>query len=170
MTELRPAPGDFCVCDVGGPQGRLISLGERLCGSAFSQYQHAFLYVGDGKVVQAEPQGACERPLTPHSLELWSTGIITLSDSQRSMICAGATLLAKGKTGYSWLDYEAIALHHWRIPAPGLRGFIGTSRHMICSQLVDYCYMQASVHLFTDGRWPGYVTPADLAGVLEGVQ
>ena len=37
---------------------------------------------------------------------------------------------------------------------------------MICSQLVDYCYLMAGVHLFNDGRWPGYVTPEDLANVI----
>jgi hypothetical protein len=38
---------------------------------------------------------------------------------------------------------------------------------MICSQLVDFCYAKAGVRLFADNRWEGYVTPADLAGLLH---
>ncbi len=33
---------------------------------------------------------------------------------------------------------------------------------MICSQLVDQSYQDAGVHLFSDGRWSGYVTPGAL--------
>ncbi len=44
--------------------------------------------------------------------------------------------------------------------------YVASSKHMICSQLVDFVYMQSGIHLFNDGRWPGYVTPADLASLL----
>ena len=68
---------------------------------------------------------------------------------------------------YSFADYAALAAHRLHIPAPGLREFIGSSKSMICSQLVDQCYVDAGVHLFRDSRWPGFVTPAALAGLIR---
>ena len=38
---------------------------------------------------------------------------------------------------------------------------------MICSQLVDQCYLEAGIHLYDDGRDPGDVTPADLAELVS---
>jgi cell wall-associated NlpC family hydrolase len=160
-----PQPGDFAVCGVAGDTGKLIALGEWLNGDAFTQYQHAFVYIGDGQIVEAEPGGARRRPVTGHTAELWSSGIIQLSAAQRDAIVKAATGYLG--TPYSAADYFALAAHRLRIPAPGLRAYVASSGHMICSQLVDQCYQDAGVHLFTDGRWPGYVTPAALAGLLE---
>jgi len=160
--------GDFACVSMGGAGGRLIGFAERLTGSAYSEYQHAFVYAGGGQVVQAEPGGAVASPLGGYGKIVWSTGRIALTPAQRTAICAAAMRCTSPRpVGYSWLDYLAIALHHLRVPAPGLRRYIGDTRHMICSQLVDQCYADAGVHLFADGRWPGYVTPADLAGLLE---
>ena len=64
------------------------------------------------------------------------------------------------------MDYFALALHRLGIPAPELKRYIGSSKHLICSQLVDLVYAEAGIHLFTDNRWPGYVTPADLANLI----
>jgi len=170
-VTAAPEPGDFAVISTGGPAGKLIALGERLCGDVFTQYQHAFVYVG-GMVVEAEPGGARTRKITrfdtPGQLTLWSTGKIPLTNPQRDAIC----LAARGYigTGYSWADYFAIAAHRFRVPAPGLRSFIAADKSMICSQLIDQCYADAGVHLFEDGRWPGYVTPADLAAVIENAK
>ena len=169
MTD--PQPGDFCVVSVGGPVGALIGLGEKLNGDAFTQYQHAFVYIGDMLVVEAEAAGARTRKLTSFrdtGLALWSPGAVTLTQAQRDKIC----LAARGYLGtpYGWLDYLAIAAHRFRLPLPGLRGYIARTRSMICSQLVDQCYADAGVHLFADGRWPGYVTPADLATIVENAR
>lgn len=176
---ITPEPGDFAVVAVGGAGGVLIGLGERLNGDAFSAYQHAFVYVGDGYVIEAESGGARRRQVngwpdrpefvTPGQLTAWSTGQLgplTPSADQRTRICAAA----EGYVGtpYSWLDYFAIAAHRLHLPVPGLKGYIASTGHMICSQLVDQCYADAGVHLFADGRWPGYVTPADLAALIEG--
>src|SRR5258706_5536516 len=104
-----PEPGDFAVVSAGGTAGRLVAWGERLNGSAFSEYQHAFIYIGGGQVVQAEPSGACQRPLTGHTRELWSTGIITFTDGQRAAIVNAAHRYAAAKVDYSFLDYRALA-------------------------------------------------------------
>ena len=165
MTEIKPLPGDFCCCSTGGEAGRLVSLGERLNGDSFTRYDHTFIYVGDGRIVEAQPGGAREAPLGGYRDALWSTGHIPLTGEQRTVIVRAARSYIG--VPYSWADYFALAAHRLRIPAPGLRRYIAATGHMICSQLVDRSFNDAAVHLFADGRWTGYCTPAALAGLLD---
>lgn len=161
-----PEPGDWAVCDAGGAVGKAIQLGEWLNGNGFTDWEHAFVYVGGGKVLQAEPDGSKIVPLKPRAHILWSSGTIPLTPLQRSLVPGVAAQL----TGvpYSFLDYGALAAHRLHIPVPGLRDYIDDSHHQICSQLVDDFMLRLGVHLFADGRWPGFVVPADLAGLLPG--
>lgn len=159
-----PQPGDFAVLPISGPVGKLIALGERLNGDAFTQYQHAVVYVGNGQTMGAYPGGAHIRPL-PAQENGWLWSHVNLTEAERAAIVNSA--LACQGIRYSALDYFALAAHRLEIPAPGLRDYIEDTRHLICSQLVDFCYMSAGVHLFNDNRWPGYVTPASLAFVIE---
>jgi hypothetical protein len=177
---IEPLPGDYQCVSVGGQAGKLIALGERLNGDAFTQYQHVRVYMGGMQAVEADPGGA--RLITLPSFDsaadvLWSTGAAIAPDGkggwrvpddlERQGICHAARGYADAHAGYSALDYFALALHHFRIPFPGVRALIASSGRMICSQLVDQCYQDGGVHLFDDGRWPGYVTPADLAALVE---
>lgn len=172
-------PGDFCVVPISGAVGKLISFGEWLNGSAFADYDHAEIFVGNpagysqslyGYTLGAYPGGAEVLPLAsapkqiPNSL--WSAGYFYLSDHDREIIVSSALAL-KG-TPYSALDYFALAAHHFHLPVPLLKHYIDSTKHMICSQLVDYVYLEANIHLFEDGRWPGFVTPADLAKLIGG--
>lgn len=176
---MTPDLGDFVCVPMHGTSGELIRVGQWLCGDGFHNYEHAEVYVENpggevkpvvgGYTMGAYPGGAALEPLAPVSYQqgwLWSTGIIQLTDTQRCTI-ANVAISLKG-IPYSALDYFAIAGHRLHIPDPDgeLQKYIASTKHMICSQLVDYCYMMAGVHLFSDGRWPGFVTPGDLANVL----
>jgi cell wall-associated NlpC family hydrolase len=166
MPATTPLPGDFTVIPISGPVGTLISIGEFLDGSGFGDYDHAEIYMGNGQTMGAYPGGAAFVPLPQdQSGWLWSTGHVTLTDQERIRVVAYAAA-CKG-VPYSALDYFAIAAHRLHIPAPLLKDYVASTEHMICSQLVDFCYMKAGVHLFNDGRWPGYVTPANLAAVIN---
>ena len=169
-----PQHGDFAVVSAGGELGRLVRLAEQANGSGpYADYQHAFIYIGGeewrahigGQIIQAEPGGADYARLTPHAKTMWSTGHFDLTEFQRDQICDAARGYIR--VPYSFLDYVALILHRLRIPAPWLKRYIASTRHQICSELVDNCYLAAGVHLFDDGRWPGYVTPADLAKLLD---
>ncbi len=164
---VQPEPGDFAVCRMGGAAGRLVAVGEWLCGDRFTQYQHALLYTGENLIIEAEPGGARAVPLDKarYGGMLWSTGRIPLTGTQRTAICLAARSYIG--TPYSWADYMAIAAHRLHIPAPGLRGYIESTKHEMCSALVDRVYQDAGVQLFDDGRFNGYVTPADLAARIE---
>jgi hypothetical protein len=172
MTELLL--GDFGLVAMGGNVGKGVRAGERLLRlledrkvpEGATRYGHAFIYVGDGMIVEARPGGARKTP-NPylHRPELlWSSGWFPdLTDTMRSKIVLHANMLAELRTPYSDLDYLAITAHALHIPAPGLRSYIETSKHMICSQAVDWCY--EPYRLFKDDRWDGFVTPMDLAGL-----
>lgn len=156
-----PRPGDIGLTTISGWGGKGIATAQRLMGCPWKTMQHAFGVesvdpsTGALWIVEAMPNGA-------RHVENWHTNVIYLRcpDQYRSSV-AQAYLDAVG-TPYSWLDYQAIALHHLHIPAPWLKSYIASTKHEICSQLVDQAALDGGWHLFRDGRWPGYVPPCDL--------
>jgi len=164
-------PGDFGLVHMGGQGGKWINIGQKVNSAlrgdkSAADYQHAFVYAGYGNIVEAEPSGAKSNPFHYGPDVLWSSRYIHLTDLDRMAITEAAHSYIG--VGYSYLDYFAIAAHTLHLPhAPGLKSYVASSKHMICSQLVDQCYADAGVHLFTDGRWPGYVTPDALASLLN---
>lgn len=162
-------PGDFAVTKMAGPLGPLIRVGEALNGEGFRDYEHAFAYIGgpDDLILEAEPGGARLVPFHyVMSACLWSSGIPSLAIAVRTGLVEEAGMRYKG-VPYSFLDYAALVAHRLGIPGPGLRSYIASTKHMICSQLVDQFRLDLGSHLFDDGRWPGYVTPASLANLIE---
>lgn len=185
----EPQPGDFCCVPVTGWFGAAIEAGqylaEKLQGipAGLRPYCHAEVYAGqadaDGPhgytysaypdAVQPGKSGRRALPCPPAELpgSLWSSGIINPVPAQREGIIAWCE--EHPRAGYSWLDYGAIALRALRIPAPGLREYIKSTKELICSYYVDAAYHYGGdIFLFTDGRWEGYVTPGDLAMLLLG--
>ncbi|MFJ6636599.1 hypothetical protein ACIQMR_35325 [Streptomyces sp. NPDC091376] len=162
---VTPLPGDFALTKIRGITGAFVSAGQALVGDA-APVQHAFVYVGDGQIVQAMPGGAELIRLEDASEPVvWSTGLVPLQTWQRLRIVDAARELVG--TPYSFLDYVSIGLAHFRVRPTWVRDFIADTGHMICSQLVDEVYLRAGVHLFDDGRLPGDVTPGDLWKLLQ---
>jgi hypothetical protein len=160
-----PQPGDIGLTSIPGPVGWLIRLGQALNGGGFTTYEHAFLVLDGGRLLEAEPGGARIAGLDEYAGQhVEYVAPAGLTDGQRAAICAAG--LRYVGVGYSAADYFALAAHRFRLPVPGLRRWVASSRRMICSQLCDQAYQDAGVHLFADGRWPGYVTPADLWQLL----
>ncbi|MFD6361845.1 hypothetical protein ACFWFX_18635 [Streptomyces roseolus] len=163
--ELTPLPGDFALTKIGGVTGRFVAAGQALVGDA-APVQHAFVYVGNGEIVQAMPGGAELIRLEDASEPVvWSTGHFELTAWERTHITTAAHGLVG--TPYSFLDYASIALAHFRIRPRWVRDYVADTGHLICSQLVDEVYLRAGVHLFDDGRLPGDVTPGDLWKLLH---
>lgn len=162
MTE--PQPGDFGLTQISGNVGKLIRVGQWLNGNGFANYEHAFVYIGGGLIVEAEPGGARVRPVTEYKDIYWSTGHFDLTGAERNTIITYAEHYVG--TPYSFLDYFSIAAHRLHLWTPGLKHYIGTSKHMICSQLVSQCYDDAGIKLY-DGEWPGYITPEGLYDLIR---
>ncbi len=163
---MTPQIGDFGLFIGSDYVSRAIRFGEWLNGSKFTQYTHAVIRVSNDILVEAAPGGARTVSISHYPVGQMTWSSWPLTDEQRAKVSV-ASYACVG-TPYSYLDYVALAAHRLHIPAPHLRAYIESSRHMICSQLVDYTYQQAGVAMFEDNRWPGYVTPADLAEVLTG--
>lgn len=163
-----PKPGDFFLLQGKDPIGFLTDLGEELNGDGFSIYTHAGMLMDDtGNVLEAEPGGARVAPITEYiDPVVWSSWDLS-PDTRRLLTGFGSKMVGRP---YSWVDYFALAAHRFHLPLPGLRDYVAASGHMICSQLVDYIYMRCGLNMFSDGRWPGYVTPQDLSHVLKGPQ
>lgn len=173
-------PGMFGVVDVKGPGGWWIGVAQSLAGDS-SRYSHAFLVLdGDGTILEAEPGGArlaniseyagcgmllSDGPVQTKLRSLPWTDPAGVEATTRDAVVAQARRMVG--TPYSWLDYAAIGLLHLHLPSSALRRYVATSRHAQCAQLVDLVYRLAGVHLFTDGREPGDVCPADLAAWAE---
>lgn len=163
----NPMPGDFALTKISGAVGAGIKVGQWLNGDG-APVEHAFVYVGEGWIVQAMPGGAQYVPLSyaPEPV-VWSTGKIPLDDRTRTAITSNALSLVG--TPYSFADYGSLALARFHVRPSWVRDFVADTGHLICSQLVDECYLRAGVHLFDDGRIPGDVTPGDLWRLLHGV-
>jgi hypothetical protein len=116
------------------------------------------VYVGGGVIVEAEPGGARRDRLSKYA----SFDVVWLTCPARRGPAVAVAARELIGTPYSFLDYAALATHRLHIPAPGLRHYIGDSGHLICSQLADEAARRGGWHLYTDNRWPGYVTPGAL--------
>jgi hypothetical protein len=164
---MPASEGQFGLTQIPGAAGLFIRVGQWLIGDGFENYEHAAVAIDDATsgaidVMEAEPGGA--RISTYNFVQFtWSNLSLTLEQAQAVSLAA----IKYKNVPYSFLDYFAIALHKWHIPIPGLRKYISSTRHMICSQLVDQCFKDAGVQLFDDGRWSGYVTPGDLYKLLS---
>jgi hypothetical protein len=163
----QPKPGDIGLTQISGWGGKAIRAGQWLLGDGYADFEHAYVVTevdADGTVwiVEAMPGGA-------HHVRQWHTvnRHLVCPDEYRAGVVATALRQAERKVPYSDLDYGALALHRFHVPAPGLRTYIESSGHQICSQLADYCAAKSGWHLFDDGRWPGYVTPGALNRLWE---
>lgn len=174
-------PGDFAVVRTHDSASRFIQIGEWLAVRAErwgqhvpklnEDWEHAILYVGGevDNILEAESGGAQFRAFhyAPEDV-LWSSDTPSLALTYDQRRQTQSLAWKYWHTPYSWLDYDAIALHALHIPAPWLKSYIASDKHMICSQLVDQCRLDMGSHLFNDGRWPGFVMPLDLRFLITG--
>lgn len=171
MTTSLLRPGTIGLTKIGGDTGLAIRAGQFLVaeigrakvppGQAWADYQHAFVYLGDGQIIEAEPGGARIVPVSEYASPYWCTALADGHPDAELDAVAEAARTLEGRP-YSFLDYAAIAAHALHVPVPGLKAHITATGHLICSQLCDFAYEKAGLHLFSDGRWPGYVDPLDL--------
>lgn len=155
-----PELGAFGVTRTNGWAAPWIRLITR------STVNHAFVYVGNGQIVEANPSGAAVGNVSEYPHAIWSH--MALTDQQRHAIANAADTLVG--TPYSWVDDVCIGLADlfgWHVPEPVRARLSGRSR-LMCSQLVDVAYSKAGIHLFPDGRIPGDVSPGDLLHLIEG--
>jgi hypothetical protein len=156
-------PARIGLVKINGEVGRLIRLGQFLNGDGSEDFEHAFMDLGDGTLIEAEPGGARIRPLSEYdnASVYWCDSIY---DNVAPALRTGIALAARDfeGVGYSAADYFALVGHRFGVNSRWLENEISRSDRLICSQLVDLAYCRGGYHIFTDHRWSGYVTPGGL--------
>lgn len=169
-----PTPGSFGLAVISGKTGRLVRWGQNIVEGRETHYTHAFLVLDNQEVIEAEPGGA-----KIVSVEKYLFGDVLFSDKPIKSVLGNQLYpydndepavrslvidIARGLKGipYNYLDYVAIALEHFDIRPKMVTNRVRRQDRLICSQLVDFVYNMAGIHLFKDGRLPQDVTPADL--------
>lgn len=166
-TTVQPLVGDFGL--VHRANGKwLDQVAQHLIEwGTDSPYCHAFVYVGNGQIVEAV-RHVQVAPASNYSDIQWSTGRLgpdlTPTDAQRQLI-ARAAMSFVGQS-YNALDIVAIALEQARLGhvVDGDEWWVKrlSDDHMqICSQLVVNSWRLASLDL-APGRLSGLVSPGDL--------
>lgn len=165
-------PGTIGLARIPGVGGAVVHFGQWLVteldhvrltdpDEAWADWEHAFIYLGNDQVMSAEPGGARLRPTSRYSEIYWCENIAARYDAGHLAQVAVFARQLDG-TPYSFIDYAAIAAHTLHLPVPGLRSYIESTKHLICSQLCDLAYQNSGIQLFGDERWCGYVDPLDL--------
>lgn len=155
---MTPNLGSIGLVPMQGTVGKLIRLGQWLNGDGFANYQHAFVYVGNGEIIEAMPGGALLSPLDKYDPD--SIAWLQCPTEFGAAVALAARRLED--VPYSFADYFAIAAHRFHLPLPLLEVYVSSTKHMICSQLADHAAAEGGWHLFADGRWEGFVTPLDI--------
>ncbi len=164
---VQPQPGDIGLTKITGFVGVLIR-GLQFLNGDFARPTHAFLYLGDGMVFEAQPGGAVISPLSEYDGRWVEYVDWPLTDDQRARIVARARTYVG--VGYNWTTYFYLATYRFHIRPKWLKDRVQRDKRLICSQAVDKIYEEEGVHLFTD-VFPGNVTPADLGRLpMKGVR
>jgi hypothetical protein len=166
-----PEPGDFLLTDIDGAVGLGVTAGQWLFDHKRTPFEHAAWVLDNQQVIEAMPGGAIISPLSKYygpTREHRAMFVkVPLRPDQRYSAAKGGRSLEG--VPYSFLDYGSIALLHWHIRPTFVKRYVESSKHLICSQLVDYGLQTfAGFHLFDDGRFHGDVKPSDLYSL--GVQ
>jgi hypothetical protein len=182
--SITVRPGDFAALPLAvAPVGAVVSFLEWLAdlgkrGDKLpTSYQHAVVYIGEvgpdapyGKTASVYPGGNGIHVLTcpPDQIRgaIWSSGVISLTGAQRAAVVSWA--IGHADATYSALEYVALVAHHFRLPTGLLQSYITSRDQYICSRFVVASLAQAAgVDLFP-GTWDGFVTPLDIALLLQG--
>lgn len=150
--------GQFGVVKTKGFIPWLIRLGTR------SQVNHAYIYVSDDFIVEAEGTGAVHSRASKYGGSLAPVSQFDFTAEERRAIADAAERLVGRPYGY--LDIVGLSLLSLGIRWAWLLNRAQSSRTLICSQLVDRAYRNAGIHLYDDGRPDGEVTPGDLLLLL----
>lgn len=188
LSDIKP--GSFGLAVIGGKLGKWIDRGQAIVENQDYRFTHAFIVLDNEQVIEAEPGGAIISPLSkytsrPEGTVLFSdepvqqaldilfesVDVIRFEDLGYAESRIRQRIVDFGRelegTPYNYLDYLAIGLDRFGVRPKLIRKRLARHDRLICSQLVDYVYLAAGIHLFKDGRDSMDVTPGDLEGWID---
>jgi len=148
-----PKLGDYFVVHTTGWAARLIQFGTG------SKWNHAGIYIGDGQVIEARPNGVKIRSIDQYSSFpiIWSNEPLT--EVQRKNLIKFAKTFENEKYGIG--SIIALAFKCLGLSVLPLNILAEKEKRVICSQLVACSYSHIKIKLTTKPH--ALVTPADLA-------
>jgi hypothetical protein len=152
--SYQPQPGDYGIVKTNGIIGRLIRIGTT------SRWNHAFIYVGEGVIVEANPTGVALSPVAKYPRIAWNHHE-ELTDEQRKIIVD--TAVDQVGLPYDFMDIVALLLRIFGLKVPIYKLFkvLARRKSWFCSELVTHCYNKANLKLINSPEY--LVTPGDLA-------
>jgi hypothetical protein len=156
-----PKPGDIGLTGSKSLTGRVVKAAQALIDD-HSFVTHTFIVLYDGWIIEAQPGGAAFDRLEKYPDAMFSR--FNLTEDQRQDIVVEA--IKMHGTPYSFLDYLALGLTHWRICPKFVRDRVASSGHMICSQLCVEAYNRAGLTIPGNGNQPMDITPVRLANLV----
>jgi Permuted papain-like amidase enzyme, YaeF/YiiX, C92 family len=154
----EPVVGDYFVVHTTGWAARLIQLGT------WSKWNHAGIYIGDEKVIEARPNGVKIRSVHEYDgLPIMWSNESSLTETERLNLVNFAKHFEND--GYGIWSIIALAFKCLGINVfPAIKRAENENR-VICSQLVAWCYSHVGIKLSV--KQHALVTPADLAKRLS---
>ena len=135
-------------------------VGELIRHATESWAGHAFVYIGNGQIVEGMPPVARIASADEHPDAVWNTQE-PLTDEQRTKIIARAHALVG--TPYDWPAYVGFALEVLKLGSEHeLDPVFKQDPWRVCSALVADCYEYAGITIEGSLKEPNLVSPADL--------
>lgn len=167
---IAPQPGDYGCVSIPWLKKHIFSftipvpnvIGYLIRLGTWSRYDHSFVYVGSGKIVEAQPQGAVLSDLSKYAGDaiIWSAD--NIPPAQRKKIVNWALTLRR--TPYGYLDILYLGLATLGLKFNWILRRVERQDRLICSQLVAVCGENAKVDAWLCGKKNAcLVTPANLA-------
>jgi uncharacterized protein YycO len=151
---MGPQPGNYGVSHGSGMTGELIRRATE------SWAGHAFVYAGQGMIIEGAPPATRIASAASRADAVWNLGE-KLTDEQRKAIVARAHALVGCPYDYpAYIGFalEVIGLRTGKELAPVFR----RDQWRVCSADVADCYAAAGIDLTAGLKYPNLVSPADL--------
>ena len=156
MNKYKPRQGDIGTVKTTGFTARLIQVGT------LSRWNHSFVYIGNGLIIEAAPGGVRINTLDQYSNIVWNRHQVWIDEAvSRKAIVEGA-FKALHKP-YNWVNILTIFFRiiNLKILAnTKLMKNLAKKDGYICSELCEELYANAKNPLV--GKEPGETTPGDI--------
>ncbi len=151
-------PGCYGVSHSGRITGDLIRHATE------SWAGHAFIYIGNGLIIEAAPPAARVSPASSHPDAVWNARF-PLTNVQRARICARAHAMVG--CPYDYPAYVGFALKVLKLRnSTELDPVFKADHWRVCSALVADCYAYAGIRLQSGAKALNLISPADLYNII----
>lgn len=152
--NYQPRIGDYGVVRSNGWAARLIQIGT------VSRWNHAFIYIGNDEIVEANPRGVAISTVSKYKEIAWNQHE-DLTDNQRKVIVNKAKSFVGSPYGFGAILVIALKILGLRFIPKILSNVAENEKSVICSQLVAWSYSVAKKKV--SDKPHAFTTPGDLA-------